>query len=90
MYFSGLRLASVCKVLSQAKPSAFLASGLSYVTPASYTFASLEIMVVPIKNPRNVEICLIMFPLLGLDPEILWNPLARQLRVALNRMALMK
>lgn len=89
MYFSGLRVASVCEVFLQAKPSVFLASGLSYITPASYTFSSLEIMAVPIKIPRNVEICLILVLLLGLDPEILWNPLVRQLSTALNRMALM-
>lgn len=74
MYFSGLRVASVGEVVLvhwQSKPSVFLASGLSHKTPASFSFACMEIVWVPLRIPETSRCALFLFHL-GLGPGILW------------------
>lgn len=93
MYFSGLRVASVGEVVFvcwQSRPSVFPASGLSDTAATSFPFACSEIQWVPLKNPRDFQLHLVLFLFLGLDPLIFQNLLARPFSTGLNGMVLIK
>jgi len=60
------------------------------MAPAFFSFAYVERVLVPLKNPRDIQACLVLCLLPGLHPEILWSPLARQFSTGLSGMALMK